>query len=188
MPWRRRRWILRGVAVVTVGVVTAVLWVTLRPPAPIEGVCRSLAEGNELAPVPGDVLERAAETSDVRLRGLSEPSLEQLAATRAELVRQTVTGDTSWIDEFTACLVDYSRTGRAGDPEAEPPVAPIIQRDHVAALLLYRPHQTRVDPCFGPAGACVDEPTYEIHCAMFTDAGTGRVLRLEGCWGFKRNR
>ncbi|GEP34545.1 hypothetical protein NSZ01_23130 [Nocardioides szechwanensis] len=172
----------------TVGVVTAVLWVTLRPPAPIEGVCRSLAEGNELAPVPGDVLERAAETSDVRLRGLSEPSLEQLAATRAELVRQTVTGDTSWIDEFTACLVDYSRTGRAGDPEAEPPVAPIIQRDHVAALLLYRPHQTRVDPCFGPAGACVDEPTYEIHCAMFTDAGTGRVLRLEGCWGFKRNR
>jgi hypothetical protein len=188
MPWRRRRWILWGVAVATVGVVTAVLWVTLRSPAPIEGVCRSLSEGNELAPVPGDVLDRAAETADIRLRDLSEPSLEQLAATRAELVRRTDTGDTGWVDEFTACLVDYSRTGRPADPEADPPVAPIIERDHVPALLLYEASQHPVDPCFGPAGACVDEPTYEIHCAMFTDAETGRVLRVEGCWGFREHR
>lgn len=188
VPWRTRKWLLRGLAGMTVGVVAVVAWLTLREPAPIEGVCRRLSSGHDFAPVPGDVLDRAAATSEVRLRDLTEPSLDQLAAARAELVRQTATGDISWVDEFTACLVDYSRTGRAGNPDAEPPVAPIVARDHVAALLLFRDVESPVEPCFGPADACAGGRTYTLHCAMFTDADTGRILRLEGCWGFQDER
>jgi hypothetical protein len=130
------------------------------------------------------VLDQAAETSQVRLDDLTQPSVEQAEAARAELLRTALPGDTGWINDFTACRADYSRTGTAGDPDADPPVAPIIEREHVPALLLYRDQEQPVDPCFG-GDFCANRPTYLVHCAMFVDAATGRLLRVEGCWGFR---
>jgi hypothetical protein len=181
MPWRSNRLVLFA-AVLFVGLASLAVWVKGEfYPEPIEGVCRSLAEGHDYAAVPGDVLEEAAETSDVRLRDLEEPSVEQLEAARAEMLsRRGMRDDT--VSAYSACLVDYSRTGRAADPEADPPVAAIIQRKNVPALLLYRESAAPVSPCFG-FDCGEDEPTYITHCALFADAATGRVLRLEGCWG-----
>ncbi|MCW2843616.1 MAG: hypothetical protein JWN22_1532 [Nocardioides sp.] len=186
-----RRLLALSMLLAVVGAATAATWTVLErdPPSVVDGVCRSLAEGHELAPVPGDVLSRAAETSDVRLRDLAEPSTAQMEASREELEREFVrySSDVRAIDGFIACLVDYSRNGRPGDPDADPPLAPVTARDHVAALLLYSEREQPVNPCFGPRGACGDQETYPIDCAMFTDATTGRTLRVGGCWGFRND-
>ena len=151
-------------------------------PSPVEGVCRSLDANGNYAPVPGNVLTKAAETLEVRVSDLAEPTTAQLAATREALLQPFFVEE---VNNSVACLVDYSRTGSPGDPDADPPVAPTIERNHVLALLVYRENETPISPCFGVG--CENEPTYTIHCAGFQDAHTGRTLRVSGRWGFRED-
>ena len=182
MPWRLNRFALFA-AVLFVGLASVAVWVKLEYyPSPIEGVCRSLHPGHAFEPVPGDVLGKAAQTSDVRLRDLAQPTEEQLETTRAVMLLQAE--DPTQVARSIACLVDYSRSGRLGDPDANPPIALTIERSHVPALLVYRDAEMPVSPCFG-GPSCGDEPTYTIHCAGFNDATTGQVLRVEHCWGVR---
>lgn len=184
MGTRRRPRKVVVLAAIFVAMCAAVaVWVKVTYyPSPVEGVCRSLDAEGSYAPVPGDVLEKAAETLEVRVADLAEPTTAQLAAAREELLQPFFVEE---VNSSVACLVDYSRTGSPGDPDADPPVAPIIERNHVPALLVYRESETRISPCFG--GGCGDEPTYTVHCAGFQDAKTGRTLRMSGCWGFRED-
>lgn len=158
------------------------VWVRLAYyPSPIDGVCRSLNPSGDYVSVPGDVLEKSAETLDVQVSNLTEPTDEQLEATRAELLQPSVVAE---VNSSVACLVDYSRTGSPGDPAADPPVAPTIERNGLPALLVYQEAETPIGGC---ASQCSEEPTYTVHCAGFQDAATGRTLRLSGCWGFRND-
>ena len=181
VPRRPSRFVLVTASIVLCLAAGAVAIKLAYYPSPIDGVCRSLGPEHDFEPVPGDVLQKAAQTLDVRLRDLEQPTVEQLEAIREATKRET--GGTTVARESVACLVDYSRSGNPGDPDADPPVKPTIERNHVPALLVYREVETAVDPCFNVG--CGDEPTYKIHCAGFNDAATGRLLRQTGCWGFR---
>ena len=178
---RRPSRFLLLVAALVLAFASVAIWVKFTYyPSPIEGVCRSLAPSGDHAPVPGDVLDKSAETLDVRVSDLKEPTAEQLEATRAQMLEPSTVGE---VHRSVVCLVDYSRTGSPGDPEADPPVAPVIERDHIPALLVYRTREVRISPCFGVD--CGEEPTYNIYCVGFHEAATGRVLRTTGCWGHR---
>jgi len=69
VPRRPSRFVL-VTAVIVVCLAAGAIGVKLAYyPSPIDGVCRSLGPGHDFEPVPGDVLEKAAQTSDVALVG-----------------------------------------------------------------------------------------------------------------------
>ncbi|MBB6628835.1 hypothetical protein H5V45_16020 [Nocardioides sp. KIGAM211] len=183
----RTRVIRRAASSLGLALVAAYCGLTQSPagPVPYDGVCRSLLDPARSVSVPDDVMIRSAAASEVRLSELSTPTTRQLTTTRTVLDKASRDEIGVGLEQdYTACLVSYSRTGRATDPHHRPPIAAIIARDNVPALLLYHAYEALDQHCFGgpcpPGGS-----THPVGCAFFVAAETGALLRVESCWDLR---